>query len=67
MIRMYAGGWDCCEMNVAHWIIEGKEPDAVYNNYEEAAQNAYEDADVDCDETIFFVYDDGAIVEFTEW
>ena len=67
MIRMYTGGWDCREEDVARWIAEGSEPVAVYNNYEEAAQHAYEDAGIDCDEYIFFVYEDGTIVEFTEW
>ena len=67
MIRMYTGGWNCCEEDVARWMAEGSEPVAVYSSYEEAARNAYEDADIDCDEHIFFVYEDGTIAEFTEW
>lgn len=67
MIKMFATGWDGYEDTVARWLEEGEKPTAVYETYEEAVKNAYEDADVDCDEHIYFVYEDGKIEEFTAW
>lgn len=67
MIKMYVGGWDCTSKDVKKMIEKGVDPDAVYASYEEACKNAFHDADVEPDEAIYFVFENGNIEEFENW
>lgn len=64
MVRVYVGGYDCCEEYVQEWMARGMTPDGVYETLEEARARCEWDLEYGPDDLFFFVLEDGSFASY---